>query len=423
MWRRIFIIARREFLYTVRRREFLLVTFGLPLFYVFLIGMASLATGSAIRSAQTGKPQPKAIGFYDRTGKFDRMTLGETRDGIAGKVFDSLEAGQKAVNDKEIRSLVEIPADFEQKGTLNVYAPSRRGTFFSGGGNRNDNTSSYAGRLRRAALAGKTDPNTIVLVTRDINTTTRYYDADTGKFSPPNVFAEIGKFAVPYAFSLLLMMSVLMGSSYLVHGIAEEKENRVIEVLLSAASSEELLAGKIIGLGGASLLQLGIWLSGGLITITVIAITAPQAAALTAGPGVIATALTLFLLGFCLYATLMAGIGSLGTSWKESQQMSGMAVMPLVMPLIMMPVFLETPNGPVAQFLSYFPFTAPVGMMLRIAAGGGSAWEVALSAAILAVTVVLSVKFAARLFRLSLLMYGQRPSARLVMKHLFARTA
>jgi ABC-2 type transport system permease protein len=423
MWRRIFIIARREFLYTVKRREFLLVTFGLPIFYVFLMGIASVATGSAIRSAQTGRPQPKAIGFYDRTGKFDRATLGETRDGIAGKVFDSLEAGQKAVKDKEIRSLVEIPADFAKTGTLIVYAPARRGTVFSGGGNRNEGGSAYTGRLRRAALAGKTDADTITLVTRDTSATTRYYDAETGKFGPPNVFAEVGKLVVPYAFSFLLMMSVLMGSSYLVHGIAEEKENRVIEVLLSAASSEELLAGKIIGLGGASLLQLGIWLSGGLITVAVIAMNAPQAAALATGPGVVATAITMFLLGFCLYATLMAGIGSLGTSWKESQQMSGMAVMPLVMPLIMMPVFLETPNGPVAQFLSYFPFTAPIGMMLRIAAGGGSAWEVALSAVVLIITVVLSVKFAARLFRLSLLMYGQRPSTGLIMKHLFARAA
>jgi ABC-2 type transport system permease protein len=422
MWRRIFIIARREFLYTVRRREFLLVTFGLPLFYLLLIGLVSAATGSAIRSAQSGRPQPRAIGFFDRTGKLDRATLGETRDGIAGKVFDSLEAGQKAVNDREIRSLVEIPADFGRTGTLTVYAPSRSGTVFGGGNSRRDSGGSYDARLRRAALAGKVDAETIALATRGINTTMRYYDAETGKFAPPNVFAEVGKLAVPYAFSLLLMMSVLMGSSYLVHGIAEEKENRVIEVLLSAASSEELLAGKIIGLGGASLLQLVIWLSGSLITVAVIAINAPQAAVLGAEPGVVATAFLLFLLGFGLYATLMAGIGALGTSWKESQQMSGMAVMPLVLPLLLLPVILETPNAPVARFLSFFPFTAPIGMMLRVAAGGGSAWEVALTAAILAVTVVLSVKFAARLFRLSLLMYGQRPGAAQVMKHLFART-
>jgi ABC-2 type transport system permease protein len=425
MWRRISIIARREFLYTVRRREFLLVTLGLPLLYVFIVGIVGVANVAAVRSSQKGRVEPKAIGFLDLTGKLDRKTLSETRDGIAGRVYETREAGQKDVQNKEIRALVEIPADFAKPNSagITVYAPPQNSSFFGGGSNRRGGGGNYDLTIRRAALAGKVDEASISLATRPTETKTLYYDPKLGTFGEANVINELGKFAVPYVFSLLLMMSVLMGASYLLHGIVEEKENRVIEVLLSATSHEELLAGKIIGLGGASLLQLGIWVSGAVLTAAVIAVRAPQAASLVASPGLVTTALVMFLLGFCLYATLMASIGSLGTSWRESSQMSGGVVMPLVVPLMLMPVILETPNGPIPQFLSFFPLTAPIGMMMRIAAGGGSALDVIIASVILAVTVVFAIKLAARMFRLSLLLYGQRPSAGFIFKHLFAKAA
>jgi ABC-2 type transport system permease protein len=118
----------------------------------------------------------------------------------------------------------------------------------------------------------------------------------------------------------------------------------------------------------------------------------------------------MFLLGFALYAALMAGIGSFGTSWRESQQISGVLVLFLVIPLMLLPLFLETPDGVLPRVLSLFPMTAPIALMLRVAAGGAGLWEIALTIAILAISVVLVVRLSSKLFHLSLLMYGQRPS-------------
>ena len=183
-----------------------------------------------------------------------------------------------------------------------------------------------------------------------------------------------------------------------------------MEVLLSAASHEDLLLGKLIGLGGAGMAQFGLWIAtgsvGGLIALQFIRQLAP----FVISPGVALIGMLMFLLGFALYAALMAGIGSFGTSWRESQQISGLLVMFLVIPLMILPVFLESPDGTLPRILSLFPMTAPIALMLRVAAGGASVGETDLTVVVLVVAVLFTVRLSSKLFHLSLLMYGQRPS-------------
>lgn len=416
--RRILVIASREFNATVRRREFVLVTLGLPLLYVFIGIIVGGTTASVARTSieQESRRAP-SIGYLDQSGLMDKATL-EGRRG-RNRVFTSEQQGQQAVRDKQVRAFVVIPPDFARKSSVVVYAPEKSGSILSGASSRGDN-SAYIATLRRALLATKTDKQTADLVTSSVDVETRTADPKTGVFRAPDTLREIGKFAVPYAFSLLLLLSVIMGSSYLLHGIVEEKENRVIEVLLSAVTHEELLLGKILGLGAVSLTQLAIWVSGAVAVVGAIAARFPQASALVAGPGLIFTAVLLFLLGYAMNATLMAGFGAMGTSWRESSQISSIVVLPLVLPTMIMPVFLEQPNGAIARTLSLFPLTAPVSMMLRVAAGGASIGEVVLCAFLLLVTTVFFLRGAARLFRLSLLLYGQRPELRLVLRYLFS---
>jgi ABC-2 type transport system permease protein len=405
---------------TVRRKEFLLITFLLPIGYLLMIGVIGAINASAMGSVRKSQqPAINTVGFVDESGLLDRATLEKARGGVAGKIFATVGEGQKAVERKQIRSLIAVPADFAKSGAVRVYMPESKNSLFSGGDRPGGGQ--YVPLLRRALLTGKADAVTVEAATREVSVERLQFNPDTGKFEAPDPFRLAGKFIVPYAFSLVLLMSVIFSASYLVHGIVEEKENRVIEVLLSAASHGELLAGKVIGLGGAGLLQLVIWISGASLTVGFAAMRLPQVSAFAASPGMIATAFCMFLLGFALYASLMAGFGSMGTSWRESQQITGGVVLPLVVPLMVLPVLLEAPDGGVARFLSLFPFTAPIAMMLRIAAGGGSLWEVLLSTVLLAFTTVGVLWMAARLFRLSLLMYGQRPGPAQIFRHLFAR--
>jgi ABC-2 type transport system permease protein len=415
-FKRVSIIAAREFNATVKRREFVLVTLGLPLLYILIAVFTGGVTASAARTALRSEPPTRIIGFLDKSGLLNPEALEEKRGGVQGRVFASEQAGKQAVLDKQVRLFVVVDEKFEKKGEVTLYAPEKSGFF---GSSRREDTS-YVTTLRRALLSGKVDKRTVGLATRPMDSHTLTADGK-GNFAAPNVMREVGKFVVPYAFSLLLLLSVVMGSSYLLHGIVEEKENRVIEVLLSAATHEELLAGKILGLGGVSLAQIGVWVSGTVLVLLAIAARFPQAASLVASPGLVGVALLLFVLGYALNATLMAGFGAMGTSWRESSQVASFVVMPLVVPLMIIPVFLETPNAPVCRFLSLFPLTSPIAMMLRVAVGSVPVWEIALCALFLFATFVLFLQGAARLFRLSLLLYGQRPDAKLVLRHLFAR--
>ncbi|HEX5323736.1 MAG TPA: ABC transporter permease, partial [Capsulimonadaceae bacterium] len=196
---------------------------------------------------------------------------------------------------------------------------------------------------------------------------------------------------------------------YLLYGLVEEKENRVMEILLSSASHEEILRGKLIGLGAAGLTQLAVWalLAGVPAAIALSLVpSVPHIPALTVVVGIV-----LFMLGFTLYGTIMAGVGSIGTSWRESQQATAAVTMCAVVPLMLMTVFMAEPNGIVARVLSWFPLTAPIGMMLRVGMGSVAWWDLGIGLLSLAAGIWIVQKMSAKLFRLGLLLYGKAPSA------------
>jgi len=327
-WKHIGTIARREFWTTVRRREFLLMTFGLPILYLVIGAISGLATASTMSGASS-KAKSRVIGFYDQSGKLDRATLEAKKDdgGVVGQVFVDEKTGQAALKAKKIRSFVVVSEDYLKSHAVTVYLPASVGSAFS---SNRERAGGYAELMKRALLAGKVQPIIAESVLADTNSTTRVYNEKTGVFEKPNLIREIGKFAVPYIFSLLLLLAVIFSSSYLVHGIVDEKENRIIEVLLSAVSHEELLAGKLLGLGGVGLLQLGLWLCTGSGVTLFFGLQVLQS--LGIGWDTMGVAALMFLFGYALYASLMVGVGSLGTSWKESQQMTGVAVSFLVAP-------------------------------------------------------------------------------------------
>ena len=213
-------------------------------------------------------------------------------------------------------------------------------------------------------------------------------------------------------------MTILLGTGYLLHGIIDEKENRVMEILLSSVSHEELLRGKLIGLGGAGLTQMGVWgLMGGLPALLIL----PHLpTSFRIAPGTFLLALVLFVLGFLFYGSLMAAFGSLSSSWRESQQVTSLVVILAMIPFMLLPVILESPNGVPARVLSWFPPTAPVALMLRTTAGTVPVWDLTLGIGLLMVGIWAVQKMTAKLFHLGLLLYGKPPSPREVLHWLQA---
>jgi ABC-2 type transport system permease protein len=211
-----------------------------------------------------------------------------------------------------------------------------------------------------------------------------------------------------YAFFILLLTSIFTSSAYLLQGMAEEKENRVLEMVLSSIKPDQLMLGKLIGLGAAGLLQMTIWTTMSLIAVMSFAIQ------FVISPAAFAFCFTYFLLGYILFGSLMLGFGALGTNLRESQQMASVWSFVGASPAMIMIALFEAPQGTVARIFSYVPFTSPTTMMFRyvIDPKGTPVLDIVASMLLLLATTWLAIRISSRLYRAGLLLYGKRPGPR-----------
>jgi ABC-2 type transport system permease protein len=211
------------------------------------------------------------------------------------------------------------------------------------------------------------------------------------------------------ALTMVLYMTILLYGVNVMRAILEEKTSRVMEVMLSTATSQELMSGKILGVSAVGLTQVGIWavVAGGL----------PLVAAGSAGllKGVLTPSLLFyfaayFLFGFALYSTLCAAIGAMVNSEQEAQQLQIVVMMPLILSAIIMVNIIQYPSSPLAFWASLFPFTSPLIMLTRLALQPPPTWQIVLSIALLLAAVYGCAWLCARIYRVGILMYGKKPT-------------
>jgi ABC-2 type transport system permease protein len=197
-------------------------------------------------------------------------------------------------------------------------------------------------------------------------------------------------------------------SGYLLQGVGEEKESRVIEVLLSSVSARQLLTGKVLGLGAAGLLQILIWVLSvwGIINYA----SATFAAAISISTGMLILAIVYFVLGYLLFAAIFAGVGAIFPTAREGSSWSAIFIMPAALPLWLSGFIIQHPEHVIVRIFTIFPLTSPIMVMMRLGLSEISAWELALSIGVLAISIVIAMCLAAKVFRMGLLMYGKRPS-------------
>ncbi len=205
-----------------------------------------------------------------------------------------------------------------------------------------------------------------------------------------------------FAFTMLLMISLLTTGGLLVRSITEEKSNRVIEILLSSCSAEDLMTGKIIGLSALGLTQISVWLMvaisiGGSVLIQFLKIEN------------VTWSLLYFTLGYILYASIFVGLGSIGNSEQESQSITSILALFIVLPVMLIFQILENSNSTLIRILSYFPLTTTPTMSLRINFFEISLIEKFLTVFILLFSIYFSIKFSSKIFRVAILSYGKFP--------------
>jgi ABC-2 type transport system permease protein len=227
---------------------------------------------------------------------------------------------------------------------------------------------------------------------------------------------DISRLLISLAFALFFMITIFTSSNFLLQGVVEEKENRVMEILLSSDSHRDLLTGKIFGLGAVGLTQVFIWQ-----IIGIAVLSSGPVALLLKGISISIPLLIFasgyFILGYLVFACILAGVGAIATTSREGQQIAGIFTMIGAMPLMISQLILSKPDSIVSMIFSYFPLTSPITMIMRISTGNVQYYEVVLSLIILTVSILVIIELSVKIFRASLLMYGKKPTISELIKY------
>jgi len=218
---------------------------------------------------------------------------------------------------------------------------------------------------------------------------------------------------------ILIFISISLYAGRVAVGVAEEKSSRVMELLLNAATPLQLMVGKIVGIGAAGLTQMACLVAVG---IGALLLQSPiQAALFGSSAGGLSQYLTsvsvpfyllflvYFLLGFFLYATIYAGLGSMVKRQDEVQSAIVLPQILLTSGYVLIFLAVQSPDATWVKVLSFIPFWTPTLMLVRIAAGTVYWWDIALSMVLMLVTICACAWFSVRIYRFGVLMYGQKP--------------
>ena len=220
---------------------------------------------------------------------------------------------------------------------------------------------------------------------------------------------------------MLLYVLILTSASLMMTSVAKEKENRVMEILISSVKPRQILTGKILGLGLVGLLQTVVWMGAGFAMLRLGGSTLNIPANLQLPTELLIWSIVFFLLGYLLYASIMAGVGALVPNIKEATQATIIIVLPLLVPLMMISMLIETPNATLPVVLSLIPFSAPVTILTRMAVTPVPLWQILTAIALLIGTIVILIRAVAGMFRAQILLTGQKFSLGLYLRTLFGK--
>jgi ABC-2 type transport system permease protein len=406
-WRKIWVVARHEFRTNVRRPGFIIMTLAVPVLAGAVLLFGALFTGQAEQLGRFLEQQfdigPEGVGVVDRSGYFAPI-LPEYQDRF--HLYPTEAEAEAAVAAEEISAALVIDEDYVETGSVVVVTS---GSGFGAAIVADSATvrAFFADQL----LAGTVEEELRVRVSDPLHISSRVVSSEGGA-SAGGEGSVAFNFIVGYVLGMLLVMTIFISSGYLLQSVAEEKESRVVEIVVSSVRPAELMAGKVAGLGGLGLLQVLVWagslagFSGGAAAVwSVVGAAAVPARVLLLGA-------LYYVLGYTLYAILMAGIGALGTTMQESQKLAGVFSFFAAIPYIASSVFFVDPNAGLVRALSIFPLTASTTMMMRLPLAEVPWTELLASIVALSLSIPAALWIGSRLFQVGVLAYGKRPTLR-----------
>lgn len=394
------------------RRGFLFTTFGIPLIAFLLFFGYRVVTdiNSRNQPAESTNNQAEQIadsfqsvnkaGYVDLSGLFpDPGDLAEKMS-----LYDTEAAAQVALDAGEIDVYYVIATDYTATGAVTLVMPR-----FNLGQANNDPIQ----RLVLNGLSKGIDPDLFnrLLAPATFREVNLQRDASGKTASDAGVDS-----GVVYIFVITFMLAIFTTNGYLMQSVIEEKETRLIEILVSSIRPTALLAGKILALGLLGLIQIVVWLVAMFLLARLAAGDALPALALlvnlSISPGQVALFLIYFVLGYLSFAAAFGAVGAVSNSMQEGPQFSAIFTLPAITPYILIPIFVSQPDGALAVFLSLFPVTSPLAMIIRSSLTTIPVWQTLLSILLLVLFDIGMIWLAGRIFRFQSLLAGQVPKLR-----------
>lgn len=391
-WR---LVLRYDMIQRMSQPSFWIGGFFLPILGILAVVGVGYIRDRALAS-QPVEPEPVVygVGVVDEAGLL--KVIPDQIPPEALLFYPHEAAARLALEQKTIQSYYVIPPDYLTTGKLQAYVL----TF---------NVMGMSEKIPDPWLHMALQANLLEGDLQKLDFVLHPMQLETEALAPQQNFGDndMLAFYIPYSVTLLFYMFVLMSASMLLNAIAIEKQNRVLEILLVSLRPLDLLIGKMASLALLSLAQLLVWAGSGLLILRLggKALSLPPGVSLP--PTLLAWGVIFFLLGYLIYAALLASVGALVSDVREASQVTIVIISPLMIPLFFITALIENPHGSFSTAMSLIPLTSPVVMMTRLAVGHVPFWQPFVAIALLMVTAWLIVRSTANIFRTQIMLTGQ----------------
>jgi ABC-2 type transport system permease protein len=381
------LVAQNTYRQQIRSRTFLLLTFGIPLLMV-------IAGAIPILSELRG--DLPVVGIVDLSGGMNPIQGVEVNDEtLQLKFYPEEETAKSSVETEEIGGYLVLPEDYFQGGSP-VYS-----------GFDEPNERLLAGLEKAVRKSYLLEAPAWQESRLENAAEITYQGLDTGEEITEGP-AVILRVVVPIFLAFVFILTIFTGANQMGSVVVLEKEERAMEMVITSISPRELIGGKVLGMTLLSLTQIAVWLSAAVLAVVLFflddlagqPIQIPWQTLLWAG--------LLGIPGYFLFATIGAGLGIIAGNIEQARQLAGMLGFVGMAPLYLMGVIVNAIDGPLAVGLTIFPLTAPTFATFRMALTEIPRWQLLVSLGTLLLTLLLSVWAVSRLFRTTMLLYGQK---------------
>jgi len=390
-------VMRFEIVRTLKKKSFWAIAIGFPLMFAAIFGIVFLSNQSTSDAAAKLEKQKFTLAVTDNSG----LIRSDVLSAVGATQVPDLATGRQNVADGKVDAYINYPTDLK-KDKIVIYAKDV-GLFDNG------RYATIAQSLLTASVQSEVKPEVLAVIQGKVNT-------QVTTFRDGQEFDAFKQMIFPGVFLVLFYLLIAFFGNQMLTSTTEEKENRVIEMILTTIQARTLIIGKILSLIILAFVQ-GIIivipaLIGYLLLHDKLALPSIDLSSIPVDPGRIGVSAAIFVVSFLLFTGLLVAIGASVPTAKEAGGFIGLVMMLLFGPLYAASLFVSMPDSPFVIGMSLFPFTAPIPLLLRNAVGNLPGWEIALSLVILTISAVLVMGIAVRLFRYGALEYSRKLSLR-----------